>query len=218
MARHKVPSITCAEELFAHDETLDAQVCGCGLADPGATRFRLKGANDPTPTPYFVLRELFGHFSFSEKSHLLDVGCGTGRVLAHFVREGCPGRATGIELDPRLAEEARSWASRHRNLSVLQGDVLGVDLSQYTDFYLFNPFGPHILIQFIAALEAQAIRPVTVVHMSDNGDTRWYEGRFGWEQVASGAFDVYVNDLGSPVVVYDNPQHYTVWRFDPSQR
>lgn len=69
------------------------------LAGPGTTRFAQQGAHNPTPTPYFILENLFSELDFSEKSHLLDVGCGTGHVLSFFIHSNLPGRATGIELD-----------------------------------------------------------------------------------------------------------------------
>lgn len=207
--------IRTLEDLLARDDAVDRAVCGCSLAGPEQTRLADQGAHDPTPTPYFILQQLFSHFSFGEGSHLLDVGCGTGRVLAHFLREGYPGRATGIELDPELAACAAAWARRHDNLRVVQGDVLDLDLSGFTDFYLFNPFDAQVLVKFICSIEAQVRRAVTVVHMSDNGDTWWYQGRSGWSEVASGRIQHYANDRGYPIEVYEYPQHYTVWRYDP---
>ena len=203
-------------ELTAADEALDAAVCGFGLADPGETRFAAVGAHDPTPTPYFILAELFRQVDFDADSHLLDVGCGTGRVLAFFVREGLPGRATGVELDPRLAAQTREWASRYPNLEVLQADVLTLDLSSYTHFYLFNPFDTSVLLKFLSAVEQDATRPVTLIHLSDNGETYFYQGRPGWSEVAAGEFHRYTNRYGRSFPVFGCSQHYTIWRFDPA--
>ncbi|MDO4502657.1 MAG: class I SAM-dependent methyltransferase [Coriobacteriia bacterium] len=203
-------------QLFAHDEELDAAVCGFGLTDPGETKLAHTGAHDPTPTPYFILEELFGHYAFSHDSHLLDVGCGTGRVLAHFKRGGYAGRATGVELDPDLAAVAQSWTARYDDLDVVNGNALDLDLGEYTDFYLFNPFDTAVLIKFISAVEAQVRQPVTLVHMSDNGETYFYMGRIGWSQVAQGSFQTYRNGRGRCIGVYECPQHYSVWRFDPA--
>lgn len=216
MRSRVAPQIKTLKELLAFDDAIDQAVCGVSLEAPESTRLAAKGAHDPTPTPYFVLDELFDYLSFNERSHLLDVGCSTGRVLAYFLRKGFPGRATGIELDPKLAAVAQTWTARHPNLEVIQGSVLDVDLSDYTDFYLFNPFDSPILSKFIRAIEAQVKHACCVIHMSDNGDYWWYQGRDGWTEVASGEFQFYKNERGFPVRVYDYPQHYTVWRFDPT--
>lgn len=207
--------IRSLSDLLAYDDAIDRATCGRSLAAREETRLAKLGAHDPTPTPYFVLDELFAHFSFGERSHLLDVGCATGRVLAYFLHKGLPGRATGIELDPELADIAWSWTENRPNLHVLQGDVLGIDLSPFTDFYLFNPFDSQILVQFIGAVEAQVRQPITLVHMSDNGDTWWYQGRPGWTQMAEGRIQHAKNARGHLIPVYEYPQHYTVWRFEP---
>ena len=217
MARQTETRIRTEADLIAADDVIDRCVCGTSLACRETTRFRVQGAHDPTPTPYFVLEKLFGHFSFDAGSHLLDVGCSTGRVLAHFLRAGYPGRATGVELDPELAEVAQAWTAPHENVQVIQGSVLDLDLSGFTDYYLFNPFDSNVLSKLIHAIEEQAAHPVTVVHMSDNGEVWWYLGRPGWSEVASGTFQDFKNGRGYPVRIYDDPQHWTVWRFDPAQ-
>ena len=207
--------IRTADELFARDAALDERICGLRLVNPEKTRLAALGAHDPTPTPYYVLDDLFAHFTFTLRTRLLDVGCGTGRVLAYFLKQGYPGRATGVELDPGLAYTAKVWTAGHANLRVVTGSVLDLDLGDFTDFYLFNPFDWNILQEFIAQLETQARRAITVVHMSDNGDTWWYTNRAGWTEVASGKFLNYLNERGYPVQIYETAQHYTVWRFDP---
>ena len=201
-------------DLVAWESAFDMAICGVDLSREEATRFKDRGAHDPTPTHYFVLERMFRYFDLNDRSHVLDVGCGAGRALAHFVHAGFPGQATGIELDPLLAERARMWTARYPKLRVLQGDVLDIDLAPYSDFYLFNPFDAGVLQQFIALVEAQVHRPCTVVHMSDNGDTWWYVGRDGWSEVASGEIQHYRNARGYSVKVYDHPQHFTVWRYE----
>ena len=202
------------DDFLRHEEQIDRSVCGRSLEEPYRSRFEDDGAHDPTPTPYFVLEELFAYFDFHEGSHLLDVGCGTGRVLAHFLREGLPGRATGVELDPWLAQFAQTWTKGHPQLEVISGSALDLDLSPYTCFYLFNPFDQGVLQQFIEQVEAQVAHPVTLIHMSDNGDTWRYVGRSGWSEVASGEFQDYRDEQGHRSRVYDWPQHYTVWHYD----
>ena len=202
-------------DLIAADDAIDRAVCGRSLACREKTLLAEQGAHDPTPTPYFVLQELFGRLEFDDRSHLLDVGCSTGRVLAHFLREGYPGQATGVELDPELAAVAQAWTSAHARLHVVEGSALDLDLSPFTHIYLFNPFDSNVLRDFISSIEERVGHPCTVVHMSDNGDTWWYLGRPGWTEVASDSFQYYVDERGYPVTIYENPQHFTIWRYTP---
>ena len=218
MAKRRERLVCSEADLVAHDEEIDLAICGVPLFATDEARFPEQGAHGSSPTFYFVLQELFRHLDLDEGSHLLDVGCGKGRVLAYYLWQGFPGRATGIELDPEMASFARSWSARHDNLEVLEGSVLDLDLGPFTDFYLFNPFDPGVLRQFIEAVEAQVVRPCTVIHMSDNGDTWWYVGRPGWTELASGEILTYRNSRGQQVKVFQCPQHYTVWRFDPVVR
>ena len=169
-------AITSKEQLMEADEARDIATCGCSLMRLEDTRFASAGAHDPTPTPYFVLEALFAHFDLAPDSHVLDVGCGMGRALAYFAEAGLPGRMTGVELDPALAEFAASWTHSKKNLQVICGDVLNLPLAPYSHFYLFNPFDTSVLLKFLAMIEAETTRPITLVHMSDNGETYFYCG------------------------------------------
>lgn len=57
--------ISNKDQLFAADEQRDIALCGRSLAEPGTTRFAKQGAHDPTPTPYFILEDLFPTWSSS---------------------------------------------------------------------------------------------------------------------------------------------------------
>ncbi len=187
----------------------DLAICGGSLAEGAQTRFASEGAHDPTATRFFVLEQLFAQMGFDEGSHLLDVGCGAGRALAYFVEAGLPGRATGVELDPALARRARVWATRFAQLSVIEGSVIDISLRPYTHFYLFNPFDSCVLERFVAKLEAEVRLPVTLCHMSDNGENYLFMGRPGWCLQAEGW--IYEHE-GAPA--FNCPQHWSIWRFN----
>lgn len=204
------------DQLFAADAARDQRICGVSLAEPGPTHFAALGAHDPTPTPYFILEELFSYLDFANDSHLLDVGCGTGRVLAYFAETGLAGRVTGIELDPEIARFTQSWAEPFSNISVMQASALDIPLEPYTHFYLFNPFDTNVLVQFLTKIEAEfagTCRSITLVHMSDNGETYFYVGRAGWSLIEQGEFQKHPSPKGRAFAVYEHPQHYSIWRY-----
>ena len=134
-------SIASKADLLAADAARDIFLCGRSLHVDAQVRADLAsaGAHEPTPTPYFVLEELLGKLGLTANDHLLDVGCGTGRVLAYAASQ-LPCRATGVEFDARLANIASSWAASSPQLNVIAGSVLDISLAPYTCFYLFNPF------------------------------------------------------------------------------
>lgn len=204
-------------DLLVADAERDRAICGRSLACDDVTALADAGAHDPTATPYFVLEELLPAIGLGPQSHLLDVGCALGRVLAYCADIGCPARVTGIELDPKLAREAASWASAYPNLEVRCGSVLDEPLAPYTHFYLFNPFDTAVLTRFLDRLERQARQAVTVVHMSDNGERFAYLGRSGWQVIRRGSIQDHRLPSGRTVRVYAHPQTYTIWRYEPVQ-
>lgn len=204
------PMIFSKEQLLRLDEQQDIAISGRVLAEYRATSYASEGAHDPTATPYFILEELFALMDFDENSHLLDVGCGAGRVLAFFASRDIPGTATGVELNRALAAKASSWTAPH-GIDVINASVLDIDLSEYSHIYLFNPFDSPILVQLIQNIEAQATRPITVCHMSDNGETYYFLARAGWTRIHQGEFQSV-----DGVYIYEHPQHFTIWTYSPA--
>ena len=185
----------------------DLAVAGSSLERVERTRHADVGAHDPTATPYDVIEDRFGGLDLGAGSHLLDVGCGAGRVLAYFVGAALPGRVTGVELDPALAAQAAAWSARYPNVRVVEGSVLDLPLAGYTHVYLFNPFDTPVLTAFLDKLECEAVGPVTLVHMSDNGEWPAYVGRARWATLREGTFEL-------PGEEGDCPQHFTIRRLD----
>ena len=89
----------------------DRRICGYDLTKRRVTN--IEGGNHYAPTCYWTLDEMFRNTKFTEKDHIVDVGCGKGRVLVWWLGKGLPGKATGIELDPYVAGVARMWLQRY---------------------------------------------------------------------------------------------------------
>ncbi len=208
-------SIASKADLLAADAARDIALCGRSLGEvaPVHPGLASAGAHEPTPTPYFVLEELLGKLGLTANDHLLDVGCGAGRVLA-YAASRLPCRATGVELDARLANIASSWAASSPQLNVIAGSVLDISLAPYTCFYLFNPFDTAVLTRFLDKAEREAAPPFTLVHMSDNGESFAYLGRSGWRLVRSDSIQMFQTASGGNIKFYEFPQHYSVWRFE----
>lgn len=57
-----------------------------------------------------------------ERSHLLDMGCGRGRISYHFASL-TGGRVSGYNIDPNQIESARDWASQCKMTDRLHFEV-----------------------------------------------------------------------------------------------
>lgn len=63
---------------------------------------------------------------FPEPGRLLDLGCGTGRHVAHFARRGF--EVTGVDLSPHMLEVARRKLARQGlKATLIQGNMLELD-------------------------------------------------------------------------------------------
>lgn len=209
----KTTKIHDALELFQLDDKRDLEYCGRTLSAPLKSSYLSVGAHAPTHTCYFVLDILFSYFEFTPNSKLLDVGCGTGRVLAYFSQMKYPGIAVGIEIDPLIAERSRNWSNSYSNLNVLTGNVLDIDLGLYTHFYLFNPFEDAVLAEFVQKLEGQTRGNITLCYMSDDPSIGYVDVNNGWSIIASGFIQDYQG-----IQVYGSPQHYSILQYRSSHQ
>lgn len=109
------------------------------------------------PTPYYALEELIKHHHFSDGDHVVDFGCGLGRL--HFFLHyhfGIP--VTGIEMNDffykKAVENLNNYKkSRKKNLERLQFHWIKAEnytiQSEENQFYFFNPFSVHIFRKVI---------------------------------------------------------------------
>ncbi|MBQ1311211.1 MAG: class I SAM-dependent methyltransferase [Blautia sp.] len=107
------------------------------------------------PTPYSVLERLANSGWLKKTDHLLDYGCGKGRVsffLAWQVRCHC----SGVEYDPRifrLSEENRKTAVSGSRVQLTEAAAEQYEVPDEADrMYFFNPFSVEILRKVLARI------------------------------------------------------------------
>ena len=227
----------CAADLLEADARLDVAISGCRLTGEAGGRASAhgghtlahgahevahsahepaRGAHEPTPTPYFILSDLLGRLGLDAGAHVLDVGCGAGRVFAYAAATGSPCRVTGVEVDAALADRVAAWTRGNDRFRVLNASALDIPLSGYTHFYLFNPFDSDVLVRFLDGIEGQVRHKVVLIHMSDNGEWLAYLGRAGWRRAGEGEYHMHPSPGGGEFPVFGCPQHYSIWEYDPS--
>ena len=122
------------------------------------------------PTPYTVLRRLADSGHICRRDHLLDYGCGKGRVAFYMASViGC--RVTGIDHSRKLID----MAVENRRASGL-GDrvILKCCLAeQYAvqdenAFFFFNPFSVKVFEGVVRKLAAKGIGKLILYYPSED--------------------------------------------------
>jgi len=126
------------------------------------------------PTSYTGLELLCEHYQFTPADHIVDFGCGKGR-LAFYLHHFFAATVTGIEMDPFFCQEAlanraayaKKYPKKADNIHFLQclGEQYAVAPTANI-FYFFNPFSEQIFMKvmgnILTSLEQQA-RPADVI-------------------------------------------------------
>ncbi|HLM57571.1 MAG TPA: methyltransferase domain-containing protein [Pyrinomonadaceae bacterium] len=91
--------------------------------------------------PRGIRRRAVGRLELKPGDRVLEVGCGTGRNLAHLVRAVGPrGHVYGVDLSEGMLREARELSARAgwSNVTLLQADATDYDLPQPVDGAIFS--------------------------------------------------------------------------------
>ena len=124
---------------------------GRPLAGGITTRFEHLGAKDTANSDYLALDRIFrGRIEATDV--LIDVGCGKGRVINWWLRQGLRNAIIGLELDPQVAEATQARLRRHSNVKIVVGNAIDTLPRDGTLFYMYNPFSAEVVQLFAAAL------------------------------------------------------------------
>lgn len=192
---------------------IDKKYCGKDLNKNFPSAFSDEknkvGMTKTTPTRYCVLKEIFSHVDISADDSLIDIGCGTGRVLLYLANNyDC--KLTGIEYNSEPANIGSQWAEQYEKVSIVQGDAFDLDVNDYTVFYLFRPFLENTFEQFVEKLENELSHPVTLVYMSDSHSFKYLDGRDSWSLKFRDKIFKY-----KFLQLYFYPQSYSIWEYKP---
>lgn len=194
------------------DRIHDKRLCGCDLTRK--RKVQVEGATAYNPTVYWALDEIFKDTAFSANDHLVDVGCGMGRVIAYLLDKKFPGQLTGIEYDPYVAAVARKWMEKEKSgkVNLIEGDALKAQYDQYTILYLFRPFSEAFFKRMIIRLEEQLTHPIQLYYLTDYYSRQYLTGRPGWEMVSRRPiFTKY------GLCLFASPQYFSIWKYRPSK-
>lgn len=110
------------------------------------------------PTPYAVLQRLADSGHIRRKDHLLDYGCGKGRVVLFMAATvGC--RATGIDHSRKLIEiaaENRRASRLGDRVSLVCARAERYEIQGQNVFFFFNPFSEAVFGSVLRRLAGKA--------------------------------------------------------------
>ncbi|MNW49003.1 Histone methylation protein DOT1 [compost metagenome] len=118
---------------------------------------------DYMPSSYFIIKKIFRKYRFQQHDHLVDFGCGKGRVLLTAAYYSCP-VITGVEINPTMMEIAeknvkRSLSKRKvtSTIHLKKEDVSKMKISNdMNKFFFFNPFHLKIFISTLNKISKSA--------------------------------------------------------------
>jgi SAM-dependent methyltransferase len=123
---------------------------GGSCGGSAASRFGDTGAYGTSSVDYWQLRRIFSEQNdllFEPDDVLVDIGCGKGRVINHWLELGHRNRIVGIELDPEIAAGTRARLAHWQNVEVLTGDAVDLLAPDATVIFLFNPFAAAVVMR-----------------------------------------------------------------------
>jgi SAM-dependent methyltransferase len=142
-----------------------------GELDPEAIGPNLAFATHYEPTPVADIDRLLDAVPLApERSTLVDVGAGLGRVVLHAARR--PYRQiVGVEISPALVEVAKENRAAYRGeLACRDIRLVRADAASFTFprgdlvVYLYNPFRAEVLAPMLDRLTADRRRDVVLVY------------------------------------------------------
>lgn len=109
------------------------------------------GYSNYEPTSYIMMKKLFGRYPFSNKDHLVDFGCGLGRVIIFSSYMKCP-KVTGIENDEKMYTNAlkniNNFNKNNINLVKISAEKFTMP-NNANKFFFFDPFNLKYFIRVI---------------------------------------------------------------------
>ena len=196
------------------DMAKDKKICGMSLVRFVPTPYaETHGATGSQSTPYWGLEKLFKDVEFRGSDHLIDVGCGKGRVLAYLAGMNCAADITGVELNPEVAMTAKQWTKRYSNINVIEGNAFDLDYDTYNKMFMFRPMETGAFIDFITKVEGDMTHPLTLYYYADQQSSYYLNIRPGWSLMSRAEIIA-----GHGFFIHPEPQRYSIWVFDPDNR
>lgn len=85
-----------------------------------------------------IHKRLLTKVELPERANVLDLGCGTGRLLERLATEFPDLRGTGLDFSPQMLREARQKNSHHPRLIYIEGNAESLPFAEAQFDAIFN--------------------------------------------------------------------------------
>lgn len=163
-------------------------------------------------TRYMALKEIFKDIDIKSGDRFVDVGCGKGRVLAyvHSAAKNC--EVTGIEFNTPVADYAKKWAEKKKNVNIINGNAFDINCDDYDIFYFNRPFMEETFVQFAEKMNRELKHPATVICYADSYMSKHLKDLPHWERIKRGVL------YKKGIWIYSYyPQLYSILKFNPAK-
>lgn len=163
-------------------------------------------------TRYMALKEIFKDIDIKSGDRFVDVGCGKGRVLAyvHSATKDC--EVTGIEFNTPVADYAKKWADKKKNVNIINGNAFDINCDDYDIFYFNRPFMEETFVKFAEKMNRELKHPATVICYADSYMSKHLKDLPHWERVKRGVL------YKKGIWIYSYyPQLYSILKFNPTK-
>ena len=123
------------------------------------------------PVSYELLEDVFTRLPLHSRHHLIDIGCGKGRVLSVAAHNGFA-KVTGIDFSASFCETAeKNLLITKEKIDNFQYDVIPKNIQEYElpldadCIFLFNPFDTILMQQLVGKITKNLLDNPRTLHI-----------------------------------------------------
>ena len=158
---------------------------------------------------YIILKKIFQNVNLSGNDHFLEVGFGTGRVLAYLLHKNISAKITGIEINPLSYNYCLKWLKSSR-IKLERDDVFNIQLDSYSVFFLGHPFSFDVFRGFINKIETELTHKILLICVIDLEYGDYLDSKQCWSLISREQLFKY-----NYLYLLKTANRFSIWSYNP---